>query len=469
MNRNNRTQPFIGIFLNPVYVQVEGLNAVFDRLQSAGATAITTCPYVAEFVEDGIPGDRFPDLHVDGYRRVLSRPIHGKREIRIRKHSTIRGTEELFAGQPYRPPNSTAGDLDPELPEKIIVEAQRRGMEAHLQLAPFLVPGLRDEDLPRYPDGSLPRGERVSPAGCPNSEAVREYGLTLIEAAVRQYASIDGLFVDWTEYGAYALEDNFMSFSLHSKSQAERWGYDWEAIRRDVGNAWGHLHALDHSALAKLDGLARSPSALLGALARKPGWAAFLDFKAHSIRSYYGEVRDRLNSLRPEHPIQLSARGWPPPWNVSSGMDYRRLSEVCDNLTPKLFSFDYCAMPAWYADTLLKWNPGLDESRVLDSLIEWMQLPDDRVARRRSDYYIPAPEEEHPAHLASYQQRIVELAAQTTGNARLRPFAHAYMPDAQWQAMVEMLRDSEAEGIWVQMYGYLSDEKLGILKTCLET
>lgn len=462
------SSPFLGVFVNSIYPQVEGVNAVLDRLQDAGVNAISTSPYVAEFLNDQELGERFPDLHVDGHRRVLSRPVFGKRELRVRKYSTLQGAEDLFEGHPYRLGGNRQCDLDYEIPAKLIAEAQRRGMEAHLQVSPFLVPNLRSEDLPRYPDGSVPEGVRVSAAACPNSDAVQAYGLSLVKAAVRQYDSIDGLFVDWTEYGAYALEDNFMSFSEHSATRARSLGYDWDAISRDVGASWRRLHEISESDLWLWDRFSTNAYALVGTLTRNHGWAEFLSFKADSIVRYYQEIKDTLKASGRGRRIQLSARGWPPPWNLSSGMDYGQLAKVCDNITPKLFSFDYCALPAWYADTLLQWNPNLDESRVMDSLITWMDLPDQIKPRSRSKYYIPAPGEEHQASLDCYRRRLVELAAQSNGSSRLLPFAHAYMPDHQWRAMVELVRDSDAKGMWIQMYGYLSDEKFQILKECAE-
>jgi hypothetical protein len=50
------------------------------------------------------------------------------------------------------------------------------------------------------------------------------------------------------------------------------------------------------------------------------------------------------------------------------------------------------------------------------------------------------------------------------GKAFCYPFAHAYLPEPQWKRMVALVRDSRVDGMWVQMYGYLSDRKLKILR-----
>jgi hypothetical protein len=38
------------------------------------------------------------------------------------------------------------------------------------------------------------------------------------------------------------------------------------------------------------------------------------------------------------------------------------------------------------------------------------------------------------------------------------------MPDAMWREKVRMLCESAADGMWIQMYGYLSESKLQILR-----
>jgi len=189
----------------------------------------------------------------------------------------------------------------------------------------------------------------------------------------------------------------------------------------------------------------------------------FLRFKAMSVVSFYQRVRKLLDRLGFTD-VSLSARGWPPPWNRSSGMDYRALSEICDAVTPKLFTFAYSALPRWYGQTLLTWNPRLSEHEVLDALVEWMNLPDDIERRSFANYHIPAPGEPDPTKAEVYRSRLDEVVSQVGGRARCYPFAHAYMPEPQWKRMIAVIRDSRVDGMWVQMYGYLSDRKLEILR-----
>lgn len=84
--------------------------------------------------------------------------------------------------------------------------------------------------------------------------------------------------------------------------------------------------------------------------------------------------------------------------------------------------------------------------------------------RSFANYRIPAPKELHPAKPEVYRSRLDEVLDQVGGKALCYPFAHAYLPEPQWKRMIALIRDSGADGMWVQMYGYLSDRKLEILR-----
>jgi hypothetical protein len=210
--------------------------------------------------------------------------------------------------------------------------------------------------------------------------------------------------------------------------------------------------------------LVGNASDLLGILARYPGWLAFLRLKASSVHNFYRQARQLLVQSGFAH-VQLSARGWPPPWNRSSGKDYGLLADVCDAVTPKLFTFDYSVLPRWYAQTLLEWNPTLTESEVLDALVECMDLEDDIRGRSLDDYHIPGPTEYHPADIDVYRGRVEQVIDHVAGRAPCYPISNPCMPETQWRKMVELVRHSRADGMWINMYGYLSPAKLETVRT----
>lgn len=453
----------LGIFVHPLYVQNEGIQQVFDNLESVDAKAICITPRVARPAEEG-RGVRFPPLHVDGYERVVARTLWGKRELRLEFFSSYQPNLDLYEGGVYRPATKLAPPgMDPETPSTMIAEAKKRGMQAHMLLQPFVPPDIRVEDQPLYVDGSTPRPPQVALNACLNSSRVETYALALIQDTVQNYPDLDGLFTDWAEYGAYRLEDHFACFCPHCEGRAREGGIDWGVVRRDVTALWNWCHSLTPSEMERAGRILHNPSELLELLTHYPGWLHLLQFKAKSVVGFYRKTRQLLDRMGLSE-IGLSARGWPPPWNRSSGMDYRVLSEVCRAVTPKLFTFDYCALPRWYGQTLLAWNPELAESEVLDALVALMNLPDNFERRFFANYHIPAPHESHPAKLEVYRSRLDEVVDQVEGRAPCYPFAHAYLPEAQWKRMVAMIRDSRVNGMWVQGYGYLSDQKMEILR-----
>jgi len=453
----------LGIFVHPLDVQNEGIQQVFDNLEAVRTTAVCTRLRVARPADKG-SGVRYPPLHVDGYRRVVARPRWGKRELHLEFFGTYEPDLSLYEGSPYRPViKPVPSDLDAAVPDEMMAEAKKRGMEVHVLLMPFVPPNVRPEDQPLRIDGTIPQPPQVALNACLNSPGAAAYALGVVQDTVQHYPNLNGLSIDWAEYGAYRLEDHFTCFCPHCERKAVELGFDWGIVRRDVTALWDWLHSLTPERLALTCRLLDSPSALLELLAHYPGWLQLLQFKARSVMDFYRKARQLLDSMELDQ-VTLSARGWPPPWNRSSGLDYRGLSEVCAAVTPKLFTFDYSALPRWYGETLLAWNPRLTESEILDVLVEWMNLPDDFESRSFANYHIPAPGEPHPARIEAYQIRLDEVVDQVGGRARVYPFAHAFLPEPQWEQMISVIRASRVDGMWVQMYGYLSDRKLEILR-----
>jgi hypothetical protein len=459
----------LGIFVHPLYVQYEGVQQVFDNLEAVGASAISISPLVARPAAAG-KGRRFPDLGKDGYKRVVARPAWGRRELNLEFFLAYEPDLSLYAGGPYKPPTKPLpADLDRDVHYTMIAEAKKRGMQVHIQLHPLLPPNVVKTDQPLYLDGSVPQPPQYvfSPYVCLNNPSAESYGLALVEDTIQHFPEIDGLFTDFVEFGAYSVEDHFSCFCPHCERKARKQGFEWEIIKRDVTALWNWLHSLTPEGLERSRRLISSPSELLELLTHYPGWLQFLQFKAKSVLGFYQRVRQLLDRLGSEE-VALSARGWPPPWNRSSGMDYRALAGVCTAVTPKLFTFAYSALPCWYGQTLVAWNPELSEVEILDALLSWMNLPDDIEGRSFDNYHIPAPTQDQPAKVEIYRNRLEEVVDQVGGRVSCYPFAHAYLPDPQWKRLIAMIRDSRVDGMWVQMYGYLSDRKLRILRDTWE-
>ncbi|MBI4536687.1 MAG: hypothetical protein HY712_01880 [candidate division NC10 bacterium] len=447
----------LGIFLEPLHAQSEGVEAMFDVLESVGTTAVALTLIASRPAAPGT-GVRMPPLHVDGHRRVYARPVWGQDSVVVETFPAEDPDLALFSASGYSPRRvAVPAEVDRSVPRRMIAEARRRGMRVYAQIKPFIPPGVRPADQPVYPDGAVPKPRQVAMIGSPCSPAIREYGVALVRDTVRAFPELDGLFLDWAEYGAYAFQDLFTCLGSHSATLARSRGLDWDLLAAQVRAVWERLHRL------RDEDLRPAATALSRLIDEAPGWAEFLRFKAEAVTTFYRDVRRALDAAD-RTDVQLMGRGWPPPWNLWSGMDYDALAGVCAAATPKLFAFDYCAIPRWYGEVLQRWNPALSEAAILDALTAWLDLPDNFPTRRFDLYAIPAEDEPHPVGVPAYRCRVEAVLRAVGGRCAVQPFAHCHMPEAMWREKVRMLREAAVDGMWIQMYGYLSEPKLQILR-----
>ena len=59
---------------------------------------------------------------------------------------------------------------------------------------------------------------------------------------IRNYPGLDGLRIDWPEFPPYFLDSLFLDFSYHEQKAAERMGFPFDRMRRDVGALYATLH-----------------------------------------------------------------------------------------------------------------------------------------------------------------------------------------------------------------------------------
>ena len=98
-----------GITVMPEYVQAEGVEAVLDRVADlAGATSVTTSPYVVAVASEGV-GHREPPADAEaGRKRLLDRPLWGMRELWMNAASSFAPDLARYRGLAYRPPETDA-------------------------------------------------------------------------------------------------------------------------------------------------------------------------------------------------------------------------------------------------------------------------------------------------------------------------------------------------------------------------
>ena len=465
----------LGIVLTPAEVQDEGLDCVLDTIQGAGATAISPTLGVYAPAPTG-EGSREPPLDVNGEVRVLDRPLWGQRELWMRGYTPHPPDPAIWADVPYAPPPLAPPDLRIDVVRQIVDGARARGLAVEIQVSPYTLPGAPGgqtfgsghgtgptADRPRRIDGSV--GDRiVAGHGCLNNPRVRALGRARLREAVKHYQEVDGIFLDWTEYTCYFLEDCFVCFCDHCQAAATARGYDWELMVRDTRAVWDRLHQLTPGDLARASDAADWPFVVADTLLGSPGMTAWLRFKADSVQAAAADLRRTLDEAGASG-VALGLNGFPPPWNLMTGMDYRRVHEVVQATRSKLFTFHWPTIVNWWSSSLLSWNPDLDEGAVLRAVQAALDLPPPASEHRQTlaDYGMPRPDEPHPITPQALTRKVNQ-AIQQAGSPDCLAYVHSYRPADEFRRVLQAVLASEATGCWVQRYGYLSDEKLAIMR-----
>ena len=147
-------------------------------------------------------------------------------------------------------------------------------------------------------------------------------------------------------------------------------------------------------------------------------------------------------------------------------MDYGRVHQVVQATRCKLFTFHWPMMTNWWARTLLDWTPDLDEVAVLGAVQAALDLPPPPNEHRRTlaDYGMPRPDEPHPFTPEALTRKINQAIRMSGQTDACIAYVHSYRPTDELARVLEAVLASDARGCWVQRYGYLSDEKLAVLR-----
>jgi hypothetical protein len=471
----------LGVVLTPAEVQDEGLDRVLDNIANAGATAISPTLGVYAPAKTG-EGSREPPLDVSGEVRLLDRPLWGQRELWMRGYTPHPPDPAIWADVPYAPPLLAPPGLRTDVVRAIIDGARARSLAVEIQVSPYTLPGAPGgqtfggghgngvaADRPRRLDDTV--GDRiVAGHGCLNNPRVRALGRARLREALLHYPDIDGIFLDWTEYTCYFLEDCFTCFCEHCQRAAEQHGYDWARIRQDAQALWDRLHRLTPADLARATDAAEAvwPFRWTALLASYPGVTSLLSFKAASVQSAAADLRRTMDEAGAAG-VALGLNGFAPPWRIITGMDYGAVLSAVQATRCKLFTFHWPMIVNWWSSTLLDWNPGLDQQAVLRAVQTVLDVPPPPGEHRRTlaDYGMPRPDEPHPITPEALTRKINQAVgmADAAGNARsCLAYVHSYRPAAEFRRVLEAVLASAAPGCWVQRYGYLSDEKLAIMR-----
>jgi hypothetical protein len=119
-------------------------------------------------------------------------------------------------------------------------------------------------------------------------------------------------------------------------------------------------------------------------------------------------------------------------------------------------------MLRFYADQLLSGNRELSDELLGKALVRLLDMADDDGLGKATDYHYPEPNEAHPAGNQAMQRKI----EQSRGEADKTPvfaLAHGYGPADDFRRRLAAAWQASLAGVWVNRYGYLSDEKLEVI------
>jgi hypothetical protein len=457
---------FLGITVLSDFVLSEGIDAVLGNLERAGATAVACNPTVTAPGTEA-NGSWQPPSDAGASVRLFDRPLWGKRELWVRSGPSFRPNPELYHDTPYRP--RQANDLterDGPVVGQFVRAARERGLKVYFQVGAVQPPGLREADVPRLPDGSRPP-ERMAETGSLASEAIRAYNRAYARDLFDHYPEVDGLRVDWPEYPCYKLDEAFQDFGEPVRAWAEVRGFDFSAIREAMAEFYRFLHGgLRNEDLEELASPDRGKFALLRLFQRHPGVWEWLRLKAALSTDLLRDWREAITAGGPEK--ELSANAFMPPFSLITGLDFAGAAQHCGSISAKLYTMHWGLMVRFWGEVLLARNPGLDETLLVRALVNLLDLSDGPALPSLADYDYPDPDSPHPIPDGPQLRKIAQARAAADGKAPVYALVHGYGPLTDFERRFRLAWNSPADGVWINRYGYLSDEKLECVREIAE-
>jgi len=465
---------FLGITVMPEFYQNETIDRVLDNLvHVCGATAVATSPYVMQPADAATGSREPPDDAGAGAVRLLDRPLWGKRELYVSTAPSFTPNPKLYAASGYAPPppqplTAQAGRIVADF----LAAAQAKHLQVFFQVQAAIPPGYRvqfggpaEADQPRLPDGSIPK-RRLAKNGSLAAGGIVRY-LEALLADLQDNYSVDGFRIDWPEYPPYFLDDAFLDFGPAAEARAKQWGYDFAAMRSAAGELYQTLHGdLTDDLLAAWTPTDGGRHGLLGHLSDRPALAEWLNFKAELVEDLLARVRGALREPR----IQSLPNAFAPPFTVASGFDFRRAAPFCSAASVKLYSMHWPMILHFWAKELLAANPKCSERAVVAWLVRLFDIPPDddssafgrKLAPTLADYRYPEPHEPHPVGEEAMRRKIRQAQAEAAGQMPIYALVHGYGPADDFRRRLAAVWNT-ADGVWINRYAYLSDEKLKIV------
>ena len=455
---------FFGITVLSPFFQNEGVEFTLDRIERTGATAVAVNTSVTLPGEPGQGSFQPPD-DAGASVRLFDRPLWGKKALWLRSGPGHVAHRDYFHGLAYQPrmPNDVT-EAEGKVIGQFIDAAKARGLNVYIQTSAAAPPGLHDNDRPRLPNGLLPEA-RMADTGSLASHEIRGFNRAWTRDIFDTYPKIDGIRPDWPEYPCYKLDEAFQDFSPHVADWANNHDFDFERIHHAADRLYRYLHgSLTNRDLVDFATPERGKFSLLRLYNQFPGIADWFRLKAALSCDLLQDWRTAITEYG--GPVkELSANAFMPPFSYVTGLDFDGASKICGAVSPKLYTMHWSLMVKFWGDVLMASNPGLDERLLVRALVNLLDLADgDEAGALIADYGYPEPDEPHPIPNTAQTRKIDQVLAAAGGRVPVHALVHGYGPVSDFRRRFQLVADSNADGVWINRYGYLSDEKLDAVR-----
>ncbi len=457
------TKRFLGITVLSPYIQNEGVTELLQRItERAGATAVACNTSVTEPSAEGV-GSFQPPIDAGASVRVFDRPLWGKNALWLRSAPGHHANLAFFADSPYQPrPGNDLTDRSGPILGEFVDAAKAQGLQVYIQTGATQPPGLRPEDTPHLPDGRITEN-RMADVGSVASPAIRAWNRAWTQDIFAQYPQLDGIRPDWPEYPCYKLDEAFQDFGDPVRVWAEAHDFDFARIQREVNAFYQYLHGgLTNADLVDFASKDRGKFTIARLYNQFPGIADWFRLKAALSTDLLADWQQAISDFGGPGK-ELAANAFMPPFSYVTGLDFAAAAEHCASIAPKLYTMHWSLIIKFWGDVLLARNPGLSEELLVRALVNLLDLAEDEGHARIDDYGYPEPDEPHPIPDEPQIRKIDQVMAAAGGKTKIYALVHGYGPVDDFRRRLQLVADSPADGVWINRYGYLSDEKLDVI------
>lgn len=461
----------LGVTVMPEYLQSEGIDCVLHNIADRlGGTSVTTSPYVATQCGPGKGFREPPEDAGAGKKRLLERPLWGKREVYMETAPSFVPDLSLYDKTSYAPETPTAlTHTNGVLIGQFISAAKTKGLKTYLQIMAASPPSLRvqvghphAQDQPMLPNGQ-PVPDRVDRNASLASADMREYMRALITDLCRNYPDCDGFKFDWPEYPPYHFTSLFADYNPQVAAYANEIGIDLTALAngmvKDCLNSEGilrHWEYMKSKSFAEAMNYMRSSSQTFDDHFR---------LRTHLVESYASFLRECVDEASGGSKT-VFLQGFPPPWNTLSGFNSTNLKHHAHELAIKFYTMHWPMMGANYVEHGHK-KFGVPRSDIANFFSKNF-MGHEEIGKDHNFLKYPEPD---MAHGISTEKILSTFKA--FGHDDAVGITHSYGPCDDVVLRCAALIEATNHNIEINRYAYLSEEKIDaisqLVNSCSET